>query len=225
MRYAPVLAMLRSESGTLLEVGSGSEGICQYLGRPVIGLEIRFPEPPNPLLRAVGGTATRLPFADRSIDVVLVMDTMEHIPAALREEALNEAMRVARRRIIVGGPMGPRARGGDERLAAFYRKHAIEVPDWLNEHLTERAPDVQAIAGPLRAGGWRVRARGNENLALHVWLMELETKRFFYRASSKLRRTWPRAASTIARALSVGPYYSWLVDARRDGSTRTTPGT
>lgn len=207
--------MLRAETGTLLEVGSGSDGICRYLGRPVIGLEIRFPAPPMACLRAVRGTATQLPFADRSIDVVLIMDTMEHIPPPLRAEALAEAMRVARRRIIVGGPMGPRARGADERLAAYYTANGIEVPDWLREHLSERAPDVADIAEPLRAGGWRVTSRGNENLPMHLAIMRLETKRFWFRAFGRIARHAPVPAAAVARALSLGPYYSFIVDATR----------
>lgn len=223
VRYAPVLRMLRADDGTLLEVGSGSDGICQYLRRPAIGLEIRFPEPPHPLLSAVRGTATHLPFADRSIDIVLIMDTMEHIPPALRTAALTEAMRVARRRIIVGGPMGGRARGADERLAAFYRRRAIAVPEWLGEHLVERAPDVEDICAPLRAAGWRVRSRGNENVPAHLALMRLETNRFWFRAFRRIRRHAPGAAATLARALSFGPYYSFVIDATREGSTRVTP--
>src|SRR5687767_15614352 len=38
VRYAPVLAMLREERGTILEAGSGQLGISQFLGRRVTGL-------------------------------------------------------------------------------------------------------------------------------------------------------------------------------------------
>jgi hypothetical protein len=215
VRYAPVLRMLRAETGTLLEVGSGSDGICQYLGRATIGLEIRFPAPPHPLLRAACGTATHLPFAERSIDVVLIMDTMEHIPSPLRDRALAEAMRVARRRIIVGGPMGPHARGADVKLAAYYTARGIEVPDWLDEHLHQLAPDVADIVTPLRAAGFTVHARGNENLPMHLGLMKLETRRFPSRVLGRIRRHAAAPAAAVARTVSMGPYYSWLVDATR----------
>jgi hypothetical protein len=226
VRYAPVLSTLRRERGTLLEVGSGQDGISAYLKRPTIGLEIRFPGPPGPHLLPVRGTATDLPFADRSVDVVLIMDTLEHIPASLRARCLAEAMRVARRRILVGGPMGERARRADETLARSYERRAQPKPEWLEEHLIEKAPDVGDVVAVLRGGGWDVRARGNENAALHLALMRAETTRFGYRALGRVRRHAPRAAAAVARALSFGPYYSYLVDAARshDSSTRATSG-
>jgi hypothetical protein len=226
VRYAPVLKLLRAERGSILEVGSGADGISAYLRRPVIGCEIRFPGPPGPLLVPVAGSATNLPFADRSVDVVLVMDTLEHIPPDLRARCLGEAMRVARARIVVGGPMGPGARGADEQLAAYYRACSIEVPDWLAEHLTERAPDVEDVAAPLRAAGWTVRSRGNENLRAHLMLMKLETKSLPYRVLGRVRRHAPKLAAAMARSISYGPYYSYLVDATRDhtSSTRATSG-
>jgi hypothetical protein len=215
VRYAPVVAMLRDEPGTILEVGSGSTGIAHYLGRRTLGLEIRFHEPPGPGLVAVAGTATALPFADGSVEVVLIMDTMEHIPDDLRAAALLEAMRVARRTIIVGGPMGHRARSADEKLAGAYRKRGIPLPDWLQEHLVERAPDVEDIAEPMRLAGWEVGARGNENLHGHLALMRLEMHPFWYRVLGRIRRHAPRAAMMVARWLRVPPYYSSVVRARR----------
>jgi len=215
VRYAPVVALLRREQGSILEVGSGSTGVAWYLGRRTFGLEIRFLEPPGEQLVAAAGTATALPFADTSVDVVLIMDTMEHIPPGLRAQALAEAMRVARRAIVVGGPMGPRARDADVKLAATYRKRGLEVPDWLSEHLTERAPDIEDIAEPLRRGGWQVTVRGNENLHGHLALMRLELSAFWFRVLGRIRRRAPRAAMALARTLRFPPYYSSLVVARR----------
>lgn len=219
VRYAPVLRMLRDEPGTILEIGSGSHGIAQFLGRRVIGLEIRFPEPPGAFLVPCVGTATAVPLANASVDAVLVMDTLEHIPPPHRPAAIAEAMRVARRRVIVGGPMGPRAREADERLAAAHRARGVTVPDWLAEHLIERAPDVADVVGPLRDAGWYVTARGNENLRAHAAMMRLEMHRGWFRLFTTLRRRAPRAVAAVARALRVPPYYSWLVDARRPATT------
>lgn len=223
VRYASVLPLLRREQGSVLEVGSGSDGISAYLGRRTFGLEIRFPGPPGPLLIPVRGTAVDLPFADRSVDVVLVMDTLEHVPSDLRRRCVEEAMRVARSRVIVGGPMGARAETADERLAGFYRKRGIEVPDWLAEHLNEKPPELQEVTEPLRTAGWTVRTKGNENLPLHLALMRAETRPFVYRVLGRIRRHTPAAAAAVARALSFGPYYSYLVEATRSQTSSTRP--
>lgn len=218
VRYAPLLPALRRDTGTILEVGSGADGISAYLRRNVVGLEIRFPGPPGDWLTPVGGSATALPFADASFDTVLVMDTMEHIPPALRTKALDEAVRVARKIVIVGGPMGAAAREADERLAGAYRKRGIEPPDWLAEHLTERAPDIEDIAGPLRDKGLDVTVRGNENLRAHLALMRAEMRPVAFRILGRIRRHAPGPAATLARTLRFGPYYSWLVAGRRRSS-------
>jgi hypothetical protein len=228
VRYAPLLRELK-DAGTLLEVGSGDEGISAYLRRPVLGLEIRFAATPGRWLVAVRGTATHLPFRDGSIETVLIMDTLEHIPEPLRARCVEEARRVARSRVIVGGPMGERARRTDAGLATFYERRGIDVPEWLREHLRERAPDVDSIAEALRAPGWEVRARGNENAWLHAALMRIETRRLFVRALGKVRQHAPGPAAAIARALRAGPFYSYLVEARRTApshaaSMRATSG-
>ncbi|MFN2613296.1 MAG: methyltransferase domain-containing protein [Actinomycetota bacterium] len=215
-RYAPVLRMLRDEYGSILEVGSGVDGISQFLRRPVIGLEIRFYAPPGSWLWPVCGTATRLPFADGSVDVVLVMDTLEHVPPSLRARCIEEATRVARRRVIIGGPMGARARRSDERLAAYYRERSLPVPDWLQEHLVERAPDVSDVVGALRLSGWTVRARGNENAPIHLGIMRAETRKVWFKVFGRLRRHAPGAVTRVARALRLPPYYSYLIEAVRE---------
>lgn len=227
VRYAPLLRLLRGEPGTLLEVGSGADGIASYLRRRAFGLEIDFGGPPGEWLIPVRGTATHLPFADRSVDTVLIMDTMEHIPPPLRRAALDEAMRVARARVVVGGPMGPRARAADVALAAHYEKRGLELPSWLREHLQERAPDVEDVAEPFRESGWDVRVEGNENVRAHVGLLKFETTWFGFRAANRLRQYAAGPVAALARAARVGPYYSWLVFATRrsqDADTRATNG-
>jgi ubiquinone/menaquinone biosynthesis C-methylase UbiE len=49
--------------------------------------------------------ATHLPFADRSFDVVTMLEVLEHIPAAA--SALSEAVRVARRYVLLSVPSKP----------------------------------------------------------------------------------------------------------------------
>ena len=53
-------------------------------------------------LSAVHGDATALPFADRSFDVVTMLEVLEHIPAT--RQALKEVCRVASRFLILSVP-------------------------------------------------------------------------------------------------------------------------
>lgn len=214
VRYAPLLERLRDDRRSLLEVGSGSDGIASYLGRRCFGLEIRFAATPAPELIACGGSATAIPFKDSSIDIVLVMDTMEHIPPDLRASAVAEACRVARSQVIIGGPMGADSRRADDRLAAYYARTGRAVPEWLKEHLLRRAPDVDEIVDQLRSQGWHAKVEGNENLRAHLRLMRFESTRFGGRITNRLRRHLPGPSAALVRKLSgKGPYYSWLVTA------------
>lgn len=213
VRYAPLLERLRNDPRSFLEVGSGSDGIAAYLGRRGFGLEIRFPTPPAPELIACGGTATALPFRTDSIDLVLLVDTMEHIPAPLRRRTIAEACRVARSEVIVAGPMGEDARRGDDELAAFHARSGRPTPPWLLEHLQERAPDVEEITGAFETLGWTTRVEGNEHLGTHLALLRFESSRYGGRITDRLRRGAPGVFAGVARKLRRPPYYSWIVSA------------
>lgn len=213
VRYAPLLKRLKDDTRSFLEVGSGSDGIAAYLGRRGFGLEIRFPTPPAPELIACGGTATALPFRDASIDLVLLVDTMEHIPPALRDRTIAEACRVARSEVIIAGPMGADARHADDELAAFHARTGRPVPPWLLEHLEQRAPDLDETIASFEALGWRATAEGNEHVGTHLALMRLEATRYGGPITDRLRKRLPGISAALARALRRGPYYSWIVTA------------
>ena len=103
LRYLPprLLAHL-SDHQRVLDVGAGDGQIAQALmrGRPglsVTGVDIGVrPGAAIPMLAYDG---RRLPFADRSFDLVLLVDMLHHAedPTAV----LIEASRVARRRILI----------------------------------------------------------------------------------------------------------------------------
>ena len=105
-----LLAWLLEPCGELertLEVGCGTGHFTRWLARRggvAIGLDrsramLREARRSSPELPLVLGDAARLPFADRSVDLVLFATTLEFVgdPAG----ALREAVRVARRGVVV----------------------------------------------------------------------------------------------------------------------------
>lgn len=50
---------------------------------------------------------TRLPLADGGVDTVLLLHVLEHVDAATSDRLLAEALRVARRRVVVAVPVEP----------------------------------------------------------------------------------------------------------------------
>ncbi|HEY8584406.1 MAG TPA: class I SAM-dependent methyltransferase [Capillimicrobium sp.] len=178
VRTEPVLALVRElGAGTLLDVGSGALGLADYLdGRwRVTALDRSFADygawrrPPGTRADRVVGDIRALPFADRSFDVVVAVDVLEHLDPADRAAAVRELGRVARRRVIVAAPAGAAALEADRALAAALRM----PPPWLEEHLANGFPEPEDLAGPLRALG-AVRLLGNEAVAAHARVTRLE---------------------------------------------------
>jgi hypothetical protein len=176
VRYEPVLRLVRElGGGTLLEAGSAHRGIRgNGLTEPewdVTAVDMSFDNygqaggsPPDDC-RAVVGDVRALPFEDRSFDVVVALDLLEHLDAGDRPVALRELARVARRRVIVGCPTGTDALEADRRLADFYREHG-QVPAWLTEHLENGFPEVSDLTLALEPFG-RPRVVRNESVSAH----------------------------------------------------------
>lgn len=155
----------------VLEVGSGSGGVTEFLDHPVTGVDTAFQRTAQvrtERLRPVVGTATDLPFADASFDVVLCLETMEHLPAPARATAATELLRVLRPggRLVVTFPCGETAARLDAWLnRAFRRRHGRDHP-WAVEHLQQGVPsdaDLHELARELARGARHVRVRR------HAW--------------------------------------------------------
>lgn len=71
-------------------------------------------------LSAVQSSGAALPFADQAFDVVLTVDTLEHIPPADREAFLAEMVRVAKHFVLITGPFSSPINNEAERLLDDY---------------------------------------------------------------------------------------------------------
>jgi len=226
VRLVPVLDALDDlPGGTLLDVGSGSLGVVDFLDPArwqVTAIDQSFEDygawvrPPATAATRVVGDVRALPFDDDAFDVVLALDLLEHVPHADRGRALGELGRVARRRVIVAAPAGTEALEADRRLAAMLRR----PPGWLTEHLDNGLPFPDDLAVPLRAHG-TVRCAGNENADAHVALTRRELQlRWFVptRLAARVlavglreRKPWARRALARIRRFDRPPVYRTVV--------------
>lgn len=168
LRYDAVLRLLaeRWRPGmALLEVGSGSGGVTEFLRHPVTGVDPAFErtaERGTPWLERLPGRATDLPVGDDSFDAVLCLETLEHVPPAEREPALREMVRALRPggRLIVSFPSGATAAALDRWLDEAYRARHGEAHPWVAEHLREGHPRTEDLRAALeRAAGAGARVR------------------------------------------------------------------
>lgn len=194
-RYSAVVPMVEEVDGeTLLEVGSGSEGIARFAGDrwQITVCDRDFTdygavEVPDDGLRRIEGDVTELPFGDGEFDVVVALDLLEHLPAGLRPVALAELARVTRVRLIAGCPCGSRALAADRALSRYYAVQPRATPPWLVEHLENGFPEGELLGESLAPYG-SVRLVPNERVGAHLMVSLLEGTPYVARLALRLAR-------------------------------------
>lgn len=159
-RTRAILALLDKYAGegklgrTVLDVGAGAGNMMHQLAQygDVVGLE--YNPKPIPVAEERGfdvrqGSATDMPFADASFDIVALLDTVEHI--ADETAVLNETYRVTK----PGGTM------------------VVTVPAlmwlWSNNdviNLHERRYKASELKNKLQKAGWQVPYCGYNNFII-----------------------------------------------------------
>jgi SAM-dependent methyltransferase len=194
LRYAFVVDQLRDvwrDDLAIAEIGSGAAGITEFLDHPVTGVDSAFErtgDKANPRLERVEGTATDLPFADASYDVVLSLEMVEHLPAEAREPAFREMLRVLRPggRLVATFPAGDTAARLDAWLnQAYRRRHGRDHP-WAVEHLENGLPDAEEVARLVAPLARRVQLRR------HAWAPAWKLQQLLF--SVEWGYPWTRAA-------------------------------
>lgn len=116
------------EPRTVVEVGAGEGRVTERLverfpGASVIGLDLVDEDLAGDWaelgLPMFFGDATRLPFADDTIDLVVGLEVMEHIPGP--ERALREIARVCRGTVVLSVPREPIWRAGNMARGRYLR--------------------------------------------------------------------------------------------------------
>lgn len=94
-------------------------------------------------VRYAGGA---FPFAAGAFDVVVAIDTLEHIPRALRPEFVRECLRVSRHAVILAAPFGSAGHAETEaRLNRLFEALTGRPHPYLSEHVLYGLPDMEEI--------------------------------------------------------------------------------
>jgi SAM-dependent methyltransferase len=163
LRYWAVLNLLKSRwhgDAKVLEVGSGSGGVTEWLDHPVVGVDTAFErtaERATDWLEPRVGRATALPVESGHFDFVLSLEMLEHLPWEERTGALQEMVRALAPggRMVVTFPSDRTGERLDQWLNTEFEKvHGIPHP-WVSEHIAAGLPrsvtvkaEAEAIAGP-----------------------------------------------------------------------------
>ena len=176
----PLLAASSGRAMTLLDVGTGAADIAaaahaqaakQGVPLTVVGVDTSLPlavEAARRLDGAVAASALELPFADRSVDVVICSQLLHHFSDREIASVLRELHRVARVRVIISDLRRSWVAAAGIWLVSFpLRFHPISrhdgvlsvlrgfTPGELNAHVVRATGTSPSVSQRL---GWRLTA-------------------------------------------------------------------
>jgi glycosyltransferase involved in cell wall biosynthesis/SAM-dependent methyltransferase len=205
LRYLPIVAKIAARgfhNASVLEVGSGSKGIGPFIGRRFVGVDASLVSPFSPHLVPVLAHGDCLPFCDRSFDVTINIDMLEHVPVQRRQGVIGELLRVSRRGAFLAVPCDSLAEQQDRELDARYLAHFGTRYPFLVEHVNNGLPTREGVladlAHAIELDGRKARVTvvPNVNLTLRqaymsVWTSRYKPIRLMYWLLSPFHRLWP----------------------------------
>ncbi len=199
-RIAVTLAAIPRPCKSLLDVGCGDGRLVlrirEKLGGLVVGFDLSTVALANVADPKCCGSADWLPFANRSFEVLLATEILEHVPHALYSRVLEELVRVADRYIVITVPNGENLNEVSARCGACGSRFHV----W--GHVRSYTPDVleALFVGfkPIRffSFGEQVGLYNRPLLWLRqrvagAWYWERNTACYFCRATCPPSPRWP----------------------------------
>ena len=134
-----MVARLIGSSSAVLDVG----GSLKELEKFTAGVKVFTTD-------VVGGdviyNGKNLPFKTNSVDAVVSIDTIEHIPKSVREDFVRELGRVAKNKLIIAAPMGTKLHIEAEKSILARQKAKSKKQDkYLTEHVSRGLPQLKEI--------------------------------------------------------------------------------
>ena len=177
-----ILVSLGLKSGSsVLDVGGYPGTLADLLADAIPGIQVITTDLlVCPRKNYVSASADALPFADNTFEVVVSSDTLEHLAGDLRQRAINEALRVSRRWVIVGAPFrSPSVEFAETKINALHQKCLGKPNPWLTEHIQNILPELEVVREMLVSGGAAVRVFPNGAVTswftMEVLLLLMET--------------------------------------------------
>jgi len=105
-RIEATIAMVPSDVRLALDVGCGDGRILERLPKHVsaFGIDYSYQATKHLSGRTLCASSEHLPFSDRSFDLVLCCEVLEHLPDEMFRRTLSELRRVSRKYVLISVP-------------------------------------------------------------------------------------------------------------------------
>lgn len=213
LRYYSICKKIKKHlprGGTILDVGSKGRGIGLIYPHPFTGVDLSFPKRIQSKMAPIAGSVLNLPFLDKSYDLVVCSDVLEHIAPADRPAAVLELIRVARQTLILGFPAGEEARATDLFTDRLFKAQGKKRPDWLEDHLKNGPVDPEQVEEVLQGvRGARADFIENQSVRFGFFLAKIESRRIFKAFASLLCHLMPSlVGAVVSRFFDKPPPYA-----------------
>lgn len=130
----------------ILDVGGRNGQLTSFFSRDSYYiLDIRFPEKKDDVRYAIGD-CVKIPFKDKSFDIVISSDMYEHLSQENRKKAIIEMRRVSKNLIILAAPFHSDAVEQAEINAnEFFLRNTGKEHPWLKEHIVNVLPSCNEL--------------------------------------------------------------------------------
>lgn len=147
------------ESTTILDIGAGGEGfmkIGKYSELPIREENItRVDIDSNAFEGGLAGSSVigdgcEMPFKDKSFDIVVSIDSLEHVPQSKHSDYIHEMKRVARSHVFLHFPLSSEdgdfvGMRSDEQFQDWHTEYTGSPEPNTAEHLTDGYPTYAEI--------------------------------------------------------------------------------
>ena len=140
------------ENMTMLDVGGRPGLLGKFLPKDkIFNLDVEKGNAKNFIV----GNGCRLPFKDKSFDIVISVDVLEHVPFKNKLKFLEEVLRVSRRFNIIGAPYHDNQVLLAEKILYdfIYSKYGIKYK-LLEEHFNNKLPILEATEQYIKDKGF-----------------------------------------------------------------------
>ncbi|MGA2325727.1 MAG: class I SAM-dependent methyltransferase [Bryobacteraceae bacterium] len=164
------LMRLAPDAESVLEIGARDGRVTRLLSErysSVLALDLQRPAFEFPHVTTAAGDVRSLQFLDRSFDLVLCTEVLEHVPEL--ESATRELCRVARRHILVGVPHRQDLRHDRTTCAACGHRN----PPYGHVHAFDEQRLFRLFPGWLPSTITHVGEVQDRTSGLAAWLMDL----------------------------------------------------